>query len=217
MELLSLWNMPRKKPVKQEDITPSLLKFREKRKWQISLRRYVIQKSLCPQYAPYFGLDIENIRRWFECQFKTGQSWESFGLNWQFDHVIPVTYFDFSEEAELQICWNFTNLRVEPVQQQKDRGAWMDILAAKHYFRELYTATRYEPCHKLLLKIGQIEITERASTDAQQKFINEHLDYLQMIDGYTAFEFELLNSGRHIEDVRKEIALLSRLGKPSPG
>lgn len=206
--------MPRKKPVIKEDITPSLLKFREKRKWQINLRRYVIQKSLCPYYAPYFGLDIENIRRWFEYQFINGQSWENFGVKWQFDHIIPVTYFDFSVEEELKTCWNFTNLRVGSVQQNKEGGSnRLDMLAARNYFRELYTATQYKPCYHLLLKIDQIEISERLQTDAQQKFIRERLDYLQMIDGYTAFEFELLNSGRSIDEVKKEIDFLARLGK----
>lgn len=209
--------MARKSPVKKEDITPSLLKFREKRKWQINLRRYVIGKYPSPNYAPYFGLDIKNMRQWFEYQFTAGVNWESFGANWQFDHIIPVTYFDFSIEEELKMCWNFTNLRVELIQQNKDRGNRVDVLAARNYFRDLYENTGYGICQQLLQKIDQIEISEIVSTDVQKQFIEEHLEYLKMIEGYSVFEFELLNSGRSIEEVKKEISFITNLGKPSQG
>jgi hypothetical protein len=197
--------MARRRTVSRTDITPALLKFREKRKWQISLRRYVLEKHLCVAYAPYFGLDVENMRKWFEYQFKDGADWDNFGGNWQFDHIIPVTYFDFSKEEELKMCWNFTNIRVEHFQKNKDRGNRLDVLAAKGYFKELYDKTNYLPCLKLLKKIDEIEISELVSTDSQQAFIKDHWEYLNMIENYSAFEFELLNSGRSIEEVKKEV------------
>ncbi len=205
--------MPRKKRSTTPNPTESLLKFREKRKWQIALRRYVLEKSLCIAYAPYFGLDIQNMRQWFEYQFQNGASWDNFGTVWQFDHIIPVTYFDFSDETELKICWNFTNLRVEHFQKNKDRGNRLDVLAARNFFRELYEKTQYEPCLLLLQKIDRLEISEFVSSDTQQSFIREHWDYLKMIEGYSAFEFELLNRGRSIEEVRKEIEFIKKFEK----
>lgn len=206
-------HMTRKKRVPRTDITPALLKFREKRKWQISLRRYVLEKATCPAYAPYFGLDIENMRQWFEYQFLPGAGWDNFGKKWQFDHIIPVTYFDFSNEQDLKLCWNFTNIRVEDFQRNKDRGNRLDVLAAKNYFKELYETTNYPPCLKLLEKIDKIELSELVSTDKQQAFIREHWDYLNMIENYSAFEFELLNSGRGVDEVKREIEFLKKLTK----
>ena len=194
-------------------VTESLLKFREKRKWQIALRRYVLEKNLSVFYAPYFGLDIENIRKWFEYQFPKGISWEDFGKKWQFDHIIPVTYFDFSDNNELKLCWNFTNVRVEYFKRNKDRGNRLDILGAKKYFSELYEKTNYQPCNKLLNKINLIELSEIVSTEGQQAFIRENRDYLEMIENYEAFEFELLNNGRTVEEVRKEIAFIKKFDK----
>lgn len=205
--------MPGKKVSVNTSPTPSILKFREKRKWQINLRRYVLERSPCPYYAPYFGLDIENLRQWFEYQFKEGCGWHNFGKEWQFDHIIPVTFFDFSKEDELKLCWNFTNLRAEHFQRNKDRGNRMDVLAAKSYFKELYDKTGYPLCLKLLQKIDEIEISELVSTEAQQKFIKDHSEYLKMIEGYSHFEFELLNAGRSIEEVNKEIELIMNAGK----
>lgn len=205
--------MTRKKWAPKTEITPALLKFREKRKWQIALRRYVLERSTCIDYAPYFGLDIENMRQWFEYQFQPDVGWMDFAKKWQFDHIIPVTYFDFSEKEELKLCWNFTNIRVEQFQLNKDRGNRLDVLAAKNYFQELYEKTNYPPCLRLLEKIDKIELSEFVSTKAQQVFIKEHREYLDMIENYSSFEFELLNSGRDINQVKKEIDFLKKVGK----
>jgi hypothetical protein len=202
--------MGRKKWVAEEDVTPELLKVREKRKWQINLRRYVLERTPSTAYAPYFGLDIENMRKWFEFQFKEGVSWANHNTLWQFDHIIPVTCFDFAEEEELKLCWNFTNLRVEHFKKNKDRGNRLDVLAAKSYFKELYETTLYKPCLKLLEKIDRIEISEILSTEAQQAFIKAHRPFLDQIENYTAFEFDLLNKGRSIEEVKKEIDFLKK-------
>lgn len=200
--------MARRKTPIQLNPSSSLLKFREKRKWQIALRRYVLDGNVCVDYAPYFGLDIKNMRLWFEYQFNNGAGWDNFGKNWQFDHIIPVTYFDFSIEKELKMCWNFTNIRVEHFQKNKDGGNRLDVLAAKNYFKELFEKTNYHPCSDLLHKIDEIELSGFVSTEAQQSFIIEHWDYLRMTNNYSAFEFELLNRGRSIEDVQREVAFL---------
>ena len=203
--------MARKRWTPQAEVTPALIKFREKRKWQINLRRYVIEKSPCPFYAPYFGLDMNNLRKWFEMQFSEDDSWDGFGKKWQFDHIIPVTYFDFEDENELKLCWNFTNLRVEQFQLNKNRGNRLDVLAGKGYFESLYEKTLYMPCLRLLEKIDKIELSAILSTEPQQEFITKNRDYLDMIEGYSTFEFELLNSGRNIEEVKKEIDFMNKM------
>jgi hypothetical protein len=205
--------MARKRWQAKTEITPSLLKFREKRKWQIALRRYVLEKNPSSFYAPYFGLDIENMRKWFEYQFENDTNWEDFGKKWQFDHIIPVAYFDFANDSELKLCWNFINLRVEAFQVNKNRGNRVDVLGAKSYFKNLYEKTQYKPCQELVEKITQIELSELISTDRQQSFIIEHSEYLKHIANYSSFEFELLNSGRPFEEVQKEIEFLKRYSK----
>lgn len=204
--------MARKRHTKQEE-TPELLKFREKRKWQIALRRYVLEKSPCFAYAPYFALDIEHMRKWFGSQFKEGIGWETFGVNWQFDHIIPVTYFDFAEEEDLKLCWNFINIRVDPMEPGKDKGTRLDMLSARNFFQELWKKTQYLVCQQLLNKIDEIELTETISSVAQQAFIKEHEYYLKSIEGYSAVEFELLNKGRSIEEVKKESQFIKNFDK----
>ena len=203
-------SMARKKWQAKTEVTPMILESREKRKWQINLRRYVLERSPCPQYAPYFGLDILNIRKWFEYQFENGLTWENFGEKWQFDHVIPVTYFDHNDEQELRLCWNFTNIRVEPLEMNKNRGSSIDVLGAKSYFDELYKRTNYPITKELRDKITKIELSELMSSGPQQKFLDDHKDYLAHIENYSVFEFELLNHGRSIDDIRVEMEFLRK-------
>jgi hypothetical protein len=210
-ETLSLWKqffMARKTWTAQEQITPELLKFREKRKWQIAFRRYVLEKKSSAFYAPFFGLDIENLRNWFELQFEAGFGWGDFGKKWQFDHIIPVTFFDFTDESELRMCWNFVNLRVENLPADKSKG--FDIPSAKAFFQELYTNTLFDPCQKLLEKIDKIEQSEIVSPEKQLHFIKSNKAYLDMIQNYSSFEFEMLNSGRSIDDVKKEVEFFKK-------
>jgi hypothetical protein len=206
-----LFPLARKQWVQKTEITPTLIRFREKRKWQIALRRYVIEKNPCLFYAPYFGLDIKTIRAWFECQFQGGLGWDDFGKGWQFDHVIPVTCFDFSDEQDLRMCWNFTNLRVDHFEPTIERQPRVDILAARSYFTRLYQKTQYTAFLKLLKKIEKIELSDIVGVDKQMTFILDNKAYLDTLETYSAFEFELVNSGRSLEEVSQEIAFLKNL------
>nr|WP_294905551.1 hypothetical protein [uncultured Lacibacter sp.] len=206
-------SMARKKWTPNTDVTPSLIKFREKKKWQIALRRYLLERNPCIGYAPYFGLDIENFRKWIEVQFVDGFGWDNFGTLWQFEHVIPVTLFDFEDEQELKLCWNFVNIRIEDVQRSKERGNRVDLLLAKEYFKELFNATGFQLCRDLINKIEQIEQEERITAARQAEFINTQSNYLQLLEGFSSYEFELLNSGRDVEEVKKEADFIKKLGQ----
>lgn len=202
--------MTRKKWEPQTAITPALLKTREKRKWQIALRRYVLERNVCVDYAPYFGLDIEKMRCWFESQFPPGIGWEHFGEQWQFEHVLPVTCFDFSKDEELRMCWNFVNLRVEVLEEGAEKGSRQDTLAARRYFTELFTQTGYAVCSHLLEKIRQLELTDETPTRAQVDFISTHQTHLDSLSGFGTYEFEQVNRGRPVQEVQEEAAFLRK-------
>ncbi|MEJ0106195.1 MAG: hypothetical protein WDO19_28175 [Bacteroidota bacterium] len=51
------------------------------------------------------------------------------------------------------------------------------------------------------------------SSEKQQQFINENRAYLDMIENYSVFEFELINSGRGIDEVKKEIDFFRKIDK----
>lgn len=188
-------HMARKKWTPKTEVTDALLKFREKRKWQIALRRYVLEGKWGSAYAPYFGLDIQHFRQWIELQFDEELGWDNFSEAWQFDHIVPVAYFDFDDDSDLRLCWNFVNIRVEKVNHNKNRGNRIDVLGAKAYFEALYNRTKYTICKKMVLRIEQIELSEIKSTEKLESFIIDKKEWIENVGTLSAYEYSQLNDG----------------------
>jgi hypothetical protein len=207
-----IWKMKRKKWTAQALVTDSLLKIREKKKWQLSLRRYVLERKPSEAYAPYFGLDIENYRKWIELQFTEEVNWDNFGSAWQFDHIVPVAYFDFSNEEDLKLCWNFINIRVEKLELNKNRGNRIDVLAAKPYFQNIYNNTGYSLCKNMIDKIGMIEVSNIISEPYLENFIIKNKEHLEMLGSLNNDEFNRLNQGMSLNDILLERELFRKFG-----
>lgn len=204
--------MARKKWTPQFDITEPLLKFREKRKWQLALRRYVLEKNISAGYAFYFGLSIEQFRMWIEIQFVEELNWENFGSAWQFDHILPVAYFDFSVEDDLILCWNFINIRVARIELNKTNGNRIDIVAARPYFEALYTKTGFSLCLKMIEKISKIEFSNIISEPAIEDFIIKNEEQLQIASSLNKEEFNQLNKGMSLKDILLEREIIKKFG-----
>jgi hypothetical protein len=204
--------MGRKKWTPKLEVTDELLKFREKRKWQLALRRYVLEKKPAHAYAPYFGLDVEGFRQWIALQFTPELHWDNFATAWQFDHVVPVTYFDFSDEADLFLCWNFINIRVERSELNKARGNRLDELALTRYFQDLYNKTGYGFCLKMINKLEIIEASNIRSHPAIENFIIENKDYLEQIATLNNEEFASFNQGISVTNILLEREIIKKFG-----
>jgi hypothetical protein len=204
--------MAGKKPMQREGVTEALLKFRDKRRWQLALRRYVLEKKANENYALYFGLDIIGFREWIEIQFTEDLNWESFGSKWQFDHIVPVAYFDFGIEEDLKLCWNFINIRVEKIELNKVRGNRIDVIAVKTYFERLYSKTNYFLCPKMLAKIDEIEVSNIVSEPKIEDFINARKADFEIMYNLTAAEFAQMNRGVSFKDVLLEREILRKFG-----
>jgi hypothetical protein len=204
--------MSRKKWTPKEEVTDSLLKFREKRKWQLALRRYVLEQNKNSAYAYYFGLGIEEFRKWIEIQFTEELSWENFGTAWQFDHIVPVAYFDFAIEEDLLLCWNFINIRVERIELNKVRGNRIDVMSVRPYFEALYKKTGYAFCLKMLDKINIIDVSNIVSEPVIEDFIIQNKTHLELVSTLSKEEFSLLNLGKSINDILLEREIIKKFG-----
>lgn len=204
--------MERKKWTSQLEITDSLLKFREKKKWQLALRRYVLEKNISANYAFYFGLSIEQFREWMEIQFDEELNWSNFGTQWQFDHIVPVAYFDFSIEEDLILCWNFINIRVEKIGTVENGNGRIDILAAKPYFEELYNTTSFSLCLKMVEKIKVIEVSNIINKPNIEKFIVKNKESISLMALLEKEEFNRLNTGTSLENILLEREILKKYG-----
>lgn len=204
--------MKRKKWTAQTEVTEELIRSREKRKWQLALRRYVLEQKPSPQYAPYFGLDIQRFRNWIEIQFGDGLSWDNFASQWQFDHIIPINYFDFAAEADLKLCWNFINIRVERLEEGKSVGDHIDLLRAKAYFKAMLEQTRYPPCSEMIALLERAEQQKAPISAGQLEFLAGNDKVLIQLSDLTNEEFTSLNAGTRLEDILLERDILKKFG-----
>jgi hypothetical protein len=59
----------------------------------------------------YLGCSIEYLKKWFVYLFKdTSMNWYNYG-EWEIDHVIPCSSFDFTKDEDIKKCFNWTNLQ----------------------------------------------------------------------------------------------------------
>ena len=170
-------------------------------KWSLALRRYLIDKIPNTNYAPYFGLDTSTFREWIEIQFTDDLYWNNYGKKWQFDHIVPVVYFDLELEEDLKLCWNFINIRVEPFSLNRTSGNRVDVLAVKSYFVDLYDKTGFSLCKKMLDKIETIEASSIESNTTIEQFLNKNKAKLEKNASLKTYEFNQINSVSHITDI----------------
>lgn len=56
------------------------------------------------------GCDLDFYKEYLESKFTKGMSWENYGVNgWHIDHIKPCASFDFSDEAQINKCFHYTN------------------------------------------------------------------------------------------------------------
>jgi hypothetical protein len=204
--------MSRKKWTPQTNLNNAVLQLREKRRWQIALRRYVLEQQKCHSYAPFFGLENTLFRKWIELQFDQELNWENFSDLWQFDHIVPVAFFDFKVDADLRLCWNFINIRVDRLTKEGTKTGRTDILAAKNYFINLFDRTGYTVCQEMVSKITRIEEEEITHATSLENFILANRDYLETVRSFSADDFERLNTGTAIQILVSEKEFLKKFG-----
>lgn len=204
--------MERKKWTPKAEINDDILRFREKKKWQVTLRRYVLEKNVSPSYAFYFGLTIQEFRKWIELQLIGELCWDNFGKSWQFGHILPIAYFDFSVEEDLLLCWNFINIRVLNNKAGKKNGNKIDVIAVKPYFENLFSKTGNTFCLKMIDKIGQIERANIIEETDIENFIIQNKVDLEIISTLDTEEFNSLNTGNNLDDILLERKIIKKFG-----
>jgi hypothetical protein len=178
----------------------------------------VLERAPSEAYAFYFGLDIERLRRWFELQFTGELNWDNFGKAWQFYHVVPTAYFDYSNENDLQLCWSFINIRVEKLESDQSIVHRIDPLAVRPYFQGLYNKTGFSLCLKMLEKIAVIESATIEAQPLIEAFMIENRSLLETLSGLEHEEFNRLNQGTTADELLLEREILRKFGSgPKPG
>ena len=201
--------MARKQWTPQTDLTEANLLAKEKKKWQLGFRRFVLEGSPSTEYAPYFGLDSKGIRAWLEAQFDADMQWENFGKVWQFEHVLPLAYLNLSDEADLRLGWHCINIRPERIDLPRERPSLSQI---KQYFDSLYKASGLSICAAILERIAQIPDQPIEISESQKQFLQNNLKQLEAARNFDQADFLRLHEGNSIDDLLLEKEILKKFG-----
>lgn len=125
------------------------LKNKEKRRTNLQYKLSEVYKSKFHKFIKGKKSSIQNILgcnydfliKWLECNFKPDMTWENYGTYWDIDHVIPLSLFDFSQEINIKICYNWINLR--PLEKKVN-------IAKSNVIQEIYINEHIKDIQKYL-------------------------------------------------------------------
>lgn len=180
-----------------------------KRKWQIALRRYIIEGRPAVEYAPYFGINFKGFRKWIELSFDPSMNWGNFGKAWQLDHIVPVSFFDLDNEKDLCLCWNFINIK--PAVRESGEILVFDSSKAVAFFENLFIHSGYYMAQEMVNRIKGGKLYELPDISEQVSFLKENSAFLNQIEGLSSIEMELINKGMGLKEAIIEAENIRRL------
>jgi hypothetical protein len=107
------------------------INFRIKENLSTKLRQLV--KKNGEVLIDFLDCSIDFLKMWFEYNFDDNMNWDNYGTYWQIDHVIPCASFDFNNDVETKICWNWGNL--VPMEGKENASKASKIVT--HYIDEI--------------------------------------------------------------------------------
>ena len=80
------------------------------------------------ELVPY---TIEKLKKHLEKLFKPGMSWDNYGTDWEIDHKIPISVFNFKspDDIDFSRCWKLKNL--QPLWSPENRAKSANL--TKHF------------------------------------------------------------------------------------
>lgn len=91
-------------------------KYKKDPQWTVARcvrRRFaaaIKNKSKKSSTWAYVGCSYEEFVKYIESLFKPGMTWDNYG-EWELDHKIPVFKFDHTDDSQIYLAWNYTNIQ----------------------------------------------------------------------------------------------------------
>jgi|SRR5208282_94173 len=62
------------------------------------------------QYEEIIGCNKLDLEKYIANKLRDNMTFDNYG-EWEIDHIIPVSSFDFNEKENIMICFNYKNLQ----------------------------------------------------------------------------------------------------------
>lgn len=99
------------------------MKYNDKKKYQIALRRLYATKINSKQIIELVGTDKEGFINHINKYKLESMTTENFGKVWSLDHIVPVHLFNFDDINDLKLCYNFINIMPMFINDNRLKGA----------------------------------------------------------------------------------------------
>ena len=121
------------------------------------MRRLYKTETPSKEILTLLGIDKEGFRTHINKYLIEGMTNENFGSLWGLDHIVPVELFDFNDENDLKLCYNYNNIMPMFNSDNRVKGASvhfsLDKLNTMHtnvYIEQLKTK-----CNEEIIRIYQ--------------------------------------------------------------
>ena len=81
-----------------------------KKQLQQQLNRYYNTLFPCKELSKIIGMEKKTFKEWVENHFVDGMTSENYGTVWQLDHIVPAHFFNFDNQEDTYICFNYMNI-----------------------------------------------------------------------------------------------------------
>lgn len=78
----------------------------------------VLKSDKDTTFDQYLGCTTANLRTWITYQFTADMKWSNYASEWHIDHVVPIKFFDLTNQADRDACFHWTNLK--PLYKEKN-------------------------------------------------------------------------------------------------
>jgi len=124
------------------------LKIKEKRKKDKNFQLKEVLRSkfhrmikgINSSYKIILDCEFDYFKLWIEFQFDKNMNWDNFGTYWELDHILPLYKFNFENEFEKNIAFNWTNL--QPLKKEENRKKYREI-HLHYYFNSIINIHRF--------------------------------------------------------------------------
>lgn len=124
------------------------IQFKLRRSLSSSLRRALRGEIKTASSLKYLKCTLEYLKSYLESLFELEMSWSNWGQYWHLDHIIPITYYDLTEEKNKYKACNYTNLQpllASKNESKQDKILHSQVKSPKEY-SVVYNSDRKQFC-----------------------------------------------------------------------
>jgi len=103
------------------------------------------------------GIDKQGFINHINKYLIEGMTLDTFGKTWGLDHIVPVEIFDFSNEEEKKLCYNYNNIMPMYNSDNRLKGASVHFSLAKleSMYTNVYIDRLKAKCNEVIIRVYQ--------------------------------------------------------------